>query len=94
MVAVTLKIDREQKQRFDRLQATLGIRTGRRVTQAELFDRLLSLGEAAPEALAAKRWRPLSKAELERVLALPLDLGFEIGDVDQGVYGKLRKSRS
>jgi hypothetical protein len=39
-------------------------------------------------------WRPLTPAELERVLALPLDLGFELGDVDEGVYGRRRKSHS
>ena len=94
MAVTTLKIGREQKRRFDRLQATLRLMTGGRVTQAELLDRLLRQGEASPEALAGKGWRPLTKPEIERVMLLPLDLGFEIGDVDEGVYGKRRRSRT
>jgi hypothetical protein len=94
MSATTLRIEKQQKKRFDRLQATLRVMTGRRVTQADLLDRLLEKGEEAPAALAGKAWRPLSKAELERVMALPIDIGFEIGDVDEALYGRKKRDRS
>ncbi len=94
MAATTLRIDTRQKRRFDRLQATLRVMTGRKVTQAELLDRLLEHGEGAPEALVGRGWRPLSKAEIDRVMALPMDFGVEIGDVDEGLYGKKRRGRS
>lgn len=94
MAATTLKIDQAQKRRFDRLQATLRLTTGRRVTQADLMERLLQQGEASPESLAGKAWRPFTPEEIERAHSLPLDLGFELGDVDEGVYGKKRRARS
>jgi hypothetical protein len=89
----TLKIDMRQKRRFDRLQARLRLITGERVTQDELLDRLLRQGEASPETLAGKGWRPLGGPQIEKVLALPLDLGVELGDVDRAVYGKKGRSR-
>jgi len=94
MAATTLKIDQSHKRRFDRLQATLRLMTGRRITQGQLLDRLLQQAEASPELLAGQAWRPLTREEIDRVLALPMDLGFELGDVDEGLYGKKRRSRT
>lgn len=92
MAATTLKIDRQQKRRFDRLQATLHLITGRRLTQDEVMDRLLRQGESSPEALAGKGWRPLTPPEIDEVFSLPLDLGVELGDVDRALYGKKGRS--
>lgn len=94
VAATTLKIDTAQKRRFDRLQATLRLMAGRRVTQAELLGRLLDQGEASPQTLLGKGWRPLTREEIERVHAIPVDLGFKLGDVDEAVYGRKRRSRT
>jgi len=94
VAATTLKIDKAQKRRFDRLQATLRLVAGRRVTQDELLGRLLDQGEASPETLMGKAWRPLTREEIERVHAMPLDLGFKLGDVDEALYGRKRGSRT
>lgn len=94
MATATLRIDSRQKRRLDRLQTTLCAITGRRVTRAELLDRLLEQGEATFEGRARPKWRPLSNAVIDRVMSLPMDFGFEIGDVDEGVYGKKKRARS
>ncbi len=93
MAATTLRIDTRQKRRFDVLQSRLRLMTGRRITQAELLERLLDQAEAEPEKLAGRRWRPLTKAQIARVMELPQDFGIEIGDVDEGLYGKARRGR-
>ena len=90
----SMRIDREQKRRFDRLQARLFRITGQRVTQAELLEQLLRLAEESLEKFAPKSSRPLTEQEIKRVLSLPMDLGFELGDVDEGVYGKRKRTRS
>ncbi len=64
------------------------------MTQDEILDQLLRQAEASPETLAGKAWRPLSPSEIERALSLPLDLGFEIGDVDSALYGKKGRPRA
>ena len=92
MAATTLRIDTRQKTRFDKLQAKLRAITGRKITQAELLDRILDQVEANPEALVGRAWRPLTKAEIRRVMELPMDLGFELGDVDEVLYGKKRRT--
>lgn len=94
MVATTLRIEASQKRRFDELQARIRLMTGRRITQGELLERLLDQAEEAPENIAARQWRPLTKAEIDRVMQLPMDFGFEIGDVDEVLYGKRRRARS
>lgn len=94
MSATTLRIEASQKRRFDDLQARLRVMTGFKITQAELLDRLLSRGEEAPEALAGPVWRPLTRAEIDRIMELPMDLGFELGDVDEVLYGKRKRGRA
>jgi hypothetical protein len=93
MAATTLRIEMRQKRRFDELQARLRLATGRRITQGELLERLLDQAEDAPESLAGRQWRPLSKTEVARVMELPMDFGIEIGDVDAGLYGKRKRGR-
>ena len=88
-----MKVDVRQKRRFDRLQAKLLLLTGRKMTQDEILDRLLRQAEGSPETLAGKGWRPLSPSELKEALSLPMDLGFEIGDVDSALYGKKGRRR-
>jgi hypothetical protein len=93
MSTTTIKVDSRQKARFDRLQATLRVLTGRKVTQSELFGRILEKAEASPEDLTDKQWKPLTREERDRLLGHPLDLGFELGDVDEVLYGKKPRSR-
>jgi hypothetical protein len=91
MAATTIKVDQSQKQRLDRLQARLQLIAGRRVTQSELLELLVRHAEGDPEALLRGHWRPLTREEIEKVLRTPMDLGFQIGDVDEGVYGKRKR---
>jgi hypothetical protein len=93
MTATTLRIEMRHKRRFDELQSRLRLMTGRRITQGELLELLLDQAEAAPENLAGRQWRPLTKAEIARVMELPMDFGIEIGDVDEGLYGKKKRAR-
>jgi len=94
VAVTTMKIDVRQKRRFDILQAKLLLLTGRKMTQDEILDRLLRQAEGSPEALAGKGWRPLSPSELEKALSLPMELGFELGDVDSALYGKKGRPRA
>ena len=88
-----MKVNVRQKRRLDRLQARLLLLTGQKLTQDQILDRLLSQAEGSPEAIAGKEWRPLSPAEMEYAFSLPMDLGVELGDVDQALYGKKGRSR-
>lgn len=94
MASTTLKVDREQKRRLDRLRARLRILSGRRTTHAEVIDRMLALAESSPGTLLPCAWRPLSRSEIDKVLSLSMDLGFQLGDVDEVLYGKRKRSRS
>lgn len=94
MVTTTLRIDTSHKRRFDDLQAKIRLMTGHRITQGELLERLLERGEEAPESIASRQWRPLTKAEIDRVMELPMDFGIEIGDVDETLYGKRKRGRA
>ena len=93
MAPTAIRIGRAQRRRFDRLQSKVAAERGRPTTSGELFDHLLRLGESASESREAEEWRPLNAHELEQVMALPLDFGFEIGDVDQVLYGRRPRPR-
>ena len=95
MSATTLRIDSRQKERIDRLQARLRVLTGRRVTHDELIRRMLDELEGKPEVLTGREWKPLSKAEIRRVMEeVPMHVGFELGDVDEVLYGRKRRARA
>jgi len=93
MATGLLRIDARQGRRLDRLAKRLGEVTGHRVTRPEVLDWLLEQGEAAIGTQSRAKWRPLSKPEIDRVMSLPMDFGFEVGDVDEGVYGKRKRGR-
>ena len=57
--------------------------------------RMLDELEGKPEVLAGREWKPLSKAEIRRVMEeIPMSLGFELGDVDEVLYGRKRRART
>jgi len=89
----TIKVGRKHKRRFDRLQASFTLLSGKKITQAELMEMLLAAAEASTKPLSEVKWRPATGRELERIMALPMDFGTGEGDVDEVLYGKKRRPR-
>jgi predicted transcriptional regulator len=87
-VASTIRIRDADKDRLDRLQAEVTARTGRKISQQELLERLIMMGERQKEALMAAD-EGATEAQLERLLALPLRTGVPTReeDIDEVLYG-------
>lgn len=79
----------EGKERLDRLQARLLAEAGKKFTQQELLDRLVSLG-MSQFALLADQPRKMTAAQKKRFLALPQRTGLAIRpeDYDDILYGR------
>jgi len=92
-MSTSVKIDREDKERLERLQALITLRMGKRVTQQEILSRLIKeayeRGEDFIEGLF-EEYPKLSDEEFERVLSLIEDWGVETSweDIDRVLYGE------
>lgn len=81
----------EDKERLDRLQARILAESGKKFTQQELLGLLLSLGESQ-FAFLTDRPKKMTKAQRERLMALPVRTGVQIRpeDYDDILYGSSR----
>jgi len=92
-MSTSVKIDREDKERLERLQALITLRIGRRMTQQEILSKLIrdayERGEEFIEDLFGGCTK-LSDEEFERVLSLIEDWGVETSweDIDRVLYGE------
>jgi len=92
-MSTSVKIDREDKERLERLQALITLRMGKRVTQQEILSRLIKeaydRSEDFIEGLFEEHPK-LSDEEFERVLSLIEDWGVETSweEIDKVLYGE------
>ena len=87
MDATTIKVPRDAKAAFDRLQAQLTLARGRRIDHQRLFRALLDLAHAHRSELFAGDAPPrLTPAQRRRILNLGTDWGVSAIDIDREVY--------
>lgn len=100
-MATSVKMDEDTKSRLEELQALVKLRTGRKVSQQALLDRLVEQAYESREAFVESfrvddEWEGLSEEEIERWLSGTTDWGVETteDDVDEVLYGKTGESTS
>jgi len=100
-MATSVKMDEDTKSRLEELQALVKLRTGRKVSQQALLDRLVEQAYESREAFVESfrvddDWEGLSEAEIERWLSGTTDWGVETSeaDVDETLYGMTDESGS
>lgn len=93
-MVTSVKMDEHTKSRLEELQALVKLRTGRKVTQQELLDRLVDQAYESREELVESfqvddGWEGLSEEEIEQWLSGTTDWGEETteGDIDEVLYG-------
>lgn len=88
-MATSVKMREADKARLDRLQAEITARTGRKVSQQDLLARLVALGEREKDRVISEQ-KPPTKAQMARLMALPMDMGIRTReeDIDKILYGE------
>ena len=94
-----MKISGECKRLLETLQARLIITTGRKVSQQELLDTIVRLSAEREDELfrlIAGVRLPLPPEEVEKLMKLPTDWGFETREeeIDIYLYGRKGKPAS
>ena len=74
-MSTSIKVRGEDKKEFDRLQSELTLRFGRKITQQELFTRIIELVEDSKEVFINVCILPLSEEEIEKIRKLQSDWG-------------------
>ena len=92
-MATSVKMDERTKSRLEVLQAEIKLRTGRKVTQQEILERLVDGAfESKSEFVDSFRESklPLSEEEIETSLSETSDWGVETSeeDIDEILYGE------
>lgn len=92
MAATSIKVEAETKRLLDDLQADLTRETGRKVTLQELTRALAEMASENRSRLIATfvdRPRRLTKAQVDRLLALRIDAPIDVKpeELDDFIYG-------
>lgn len=92
-MATSVKMDERTKSRLEELQALVKLRTGRKVSQQELLDRMVDRAYESREEFVESfegddKWEGLSEEEIERWLSGTTDWGEETSeeDIDEVLY--------
>ena len=100
-MATSVKMDERTKSRLEELQALVKLRTGRKVTQQELLDRLVEQAYDSRQAFVASfqtddEWEGISEEEIERWLSGTTASGSPVDedDIDEVLYGSTGESES
>jgi hypothetical protein len=94
LVVTSIKVSERSKRVLDALQAEATLKVGKKVSQQELLELLLTEAERRKEELISKISKrpkvPLSEKEIKRLLSLPRDWGVVTceEDIDKYLYGK------
>lgn len=75
-MSTSIKVRGEDKKEFDRLQAELTLRFGKKITPQELFSKIIGLVENGKEVFIPMYIPPLSEEEIEKIRKLQSDWGF------------------
>ncbi len=85
-----IKIHEKDKRIFDMLQAELTLKIGKKITQQELFSRLVDFAESKKDYFFGRIFKlPLSEKEIRKIKSLQSDWGIVTTetDIDKEVYG-------
>ena len=88
-----IKIHEKDKQIFDMLQAELTLRTGKKITQQELFSWFIEFVRARKDVFFGRLSKlPLSEKEKKKIRSIPNNWGVETSEeeIDLVVYGVKR----
>lgn len=88
-----IKIHEKDKHVFDMLQAELTLKTGKKITQQELFAQLIEFVKARKDNFFGRLSKlPLSEKEKKKIRSIPIDMGVETSEeeIDFIVYGASR----
>jgi hypothetical protein len=88
-----IKVRKEDKQIFDMLQAELTFKTGKKITQQELFSNIINFTRYKKNSFFGSiRKLPLSEKEIEKLKGLRSDWGIvtDETEIDMIIYGAER----
>jgi len=90
VMSTSIKVRGEDKKDFDRLQSELTLRFGKKITQQELFSRIIELEGDAKEGFIKGVYLPLSEGEIEEIRKLQSDWGIVTSEeeIDEILYEK------
>lgn len=92
-MSTSVKVTDATKSRLEELQAEIRLETGRKVTQQELLERIVTDSYESKEDLIDSfrdEFEPLSADEIDRWFSGTTDSGVETteDDIDEILYGK------
>lgn len=85
-----IKINEKDKRIFDMLQAELTLKTGKKLTQQELFSSILEFVKSRKENFFGRLFKlPLSEKDIKKIKNLQNDWGIRTteAEIDATVYG-------
>ncbi len=88
-----IKIREKDKHIFDMLQAELTLKTGKKITQQELFSKLIEFARSSKDIFFGRLSKlPLSEKQKKKIRSLQCDWGVETSEeeIDLVVYGVKR----
>ena len=88
-----IKIHEKDKHIFDMIQAELTLKTGKKITQQELFSQLIEFVRSRKDNFFGRVSKlPLSEKEKNKIRSLQCDMGVETSEeeIDLIVYGVKR----
>lgn len=92
-MSTSVKISRDYKNRLDKLQASLLLSTGKKVSQQELLEMLVQLGIELEDKLQEKvsdEPKTIDPKTITEIMEMPTDWGFETSEetLDKIIYGE------
>jgi len=89
-MSTSIQVRGDDKKEFDRLQSELTLRLRKKITQQELFSRIIELVGESKESLLNVCILPLTEEEIERIRKLQTDWGVVTSEeeIDEMLYGK------
>jgi predicted transcriptional regulator len=95
-MSTSVKLDEEDKEKLERLQALVTLKAGGKVTQQELLSMLIREALARSDEFVEKIFKtsiPMPDQEYEKILSLVEDWGVETNwkEIDQTLYGAKRR---
>lgn len=85
-----IKVREKDKQIFDMLQAEFTIKTGKKITQQELFSKIIEFTKSKKNSFFGRLLElPLSNKDIEKLRGLQSDWSVvtKEGDIDRVLYG-------
>lgn len=86
----SIKVRKKDKQKFDMLQAEFTLKTGKKITQQELFSEIIEFATSRKDSFFGRLFNlPLSDQEIRTFKQLQSDWGIvtEESEIDMILYG-------